>query len=342
MTFPHLTFFSELESEPLDQLLTQEVLEGLAELHAGISLGILDLSPRRAEVVRRLNQAGIPVTAWLLLPKDQGYWFNLDNAPQATARYTEFKAWTVENHLHWAGVGLDIEPDIRELELWAKDRRKLISILLRRLFNFKRLRTARSAYTRMISEIHTDGYRVDSYQFPVIADERLTGSSLLQRLAGLVDLPVDREVWMLYTSFLRPSGVGLLCSYGPEAQAIGLGSTGGGVDVGIMDARPLEWEELARDLRLAWYYNDQIYVFSLEGCVRQGFLPLLRSFQWDAPILMPDSVTQRVKAWRETLQTTLWVGAHILHLLVAAAGLFLVIVGLRRWFKRARLESIKG
>ena len=90
-----------------------------------------------------------------------------------------------------------------------------------------------------------------------------------------------------------------------------------------MDARPLEWEELARDLRLAWYYKDQIYVFSLEGCVRQGFLPLLSSFQWDAPILMPDSVTQRVRAWRETLQTTLWVSAHILHLLVAAAGLFL-------------------
>jgi hypothetical protein len=340
MTFPHLTFFCELESEPLEQLLTQEVLRELAALQAGISLGILDFSPARAEVVHRLNQAGIPVTAWLLLSKDQGYWFNLDNAPQATARYADFKAWTVENHLLWAGIGFDIEPDIRELELWTRDRRRLVSILLRRVFNFKRLRTARSAYTRLISEIHIDGYEVESYQFPVIADERLTGSTLLQRLAGVVDLPVDREVLMLYTSFLRPSGAGLLCSYGPEAQAIGLGSTGGGVDVGILDARPLEWEELARDLRLAWYYKDQIYVFSLEGCVRQGFLPLLKSFQWDVPILMPDTVTQRVRAWRETLQTTLWVGAHILHLLVAAAGLFLVIVGLRRRFKRARSEMI--
>jgi hypothetical protein len=335
MTYPHLTFFCELEAEPLEQLLSEAVIDDLAVLNAGISLGILDLSPRRAETVRRLNQAGIPVTAWLLLPKDQGYWFNLDNAPQAAARYAEFVTWTAENHLQWAGVGIDIEPDIRELELWAKDRRRLIPLLVRRMFDFKRLRTARSNYTRLIADIHTDGYRVESYQFPVIADERLTGSTLLERLAGLVDLPVDREVWMLYSSFLRPSGVGLLCSYGPEADAIGLGSTGGGVDVGIMDARPLEWDELARDLRLAWYYNEKIYLFSLEGCIRQGYLPLLKSFQWDVPILMPDAVTQRVRAWRETLQTTLWISAHILHLLVAAAGLFFIIVGLRRWFRRA-------
>jgi hypothetical protein len=335
MTYPHLTFFCELEPEPLEQILSEAVIDDLAALNASISLGILDLSPRRAEAVRRLNKAGIPATAWLLLPKDQGYWFNLNNAPQAADRYVEFVTWTAENHLQWTAVGIDIGPDIRELELLANNRRGLIPILLRRMFDFKRLRAARSRYTRLIADIHADGYGVEGYQFPVIADERLAGSTLLERLAGLVDLPVDREVWMLYTSFLRPSGVGLLCSYGQEADAIGLGSTGGGMDVGIMDARPLEWDELARDLRLAWYYNEKIYIFSLEGCVRQGYLPLIKSFQWDVPILMPDAVTQRVRAWRETLQTTLWISAHILYLLAAAAGLFLIILGFRRWLRRA-------
>ncbi len=60
-------------------------------LKASVSLGIIDFSQERASVVSRLNQADIPVEAWLLLPKDQGYWFNLDNASQTITRYAGFK-----------------------------------------------------------------------------------------------------------------------------------------------------------------------------------------------------------------------------------------------------------
>ena len=56
-------------------------------------------------------------------------------------------------------------------------------------------------------------------------------------MAGLVDIEVDREVWMLYTSFVRPNGAGVLASYAPEAQSVGLGSTGGGVELGAGDVR---------------------------------------------------------------------------------------------------------
>jgi hypothetical protein len=53
---------------------------------------------------------------------------------------------------------------------------------------------------------------------------------------------------------------------------------------------------LARDLRLARHYCDQILIHSLEGCVWQGFLPRLRSLEWadearppqrDQPLLLP-------------------------------------------------------
>src|SRR3712207_8982240 len=46
---------------------------------------------QRAAVVRQLNTYGIPTIAWLLLPHDQGYWFNLGNYPQAIARYHAFR-----------------------------------------------------------------------------------------------------------------------------------------------------------------------------------------------------------------------------------------------------------
>ena len=93
-----LTFFCELNAEDLKKLFEDRfVFDDLKTLNAGISLGILDFSSERVNVVRKLNRLGIPVTAWLLLPEEQGYWFNLENYTEATARYQAFKVWSEEN-----------------------------------------------------------------------------------------------------------------------------------------------------------------------------------------------------------------------------------------------------
>jgi len=44
----------------------------------------------------------------------------------------------------------------------------------------------------------------------------------------------------------------------------------------------MPWEELSRDLLLASGVTRDIFVFSLEGCVRQGFLERLLDFDWRA------------------------------------------------------------
>jgi hypothetical protein len=284
-TAPRLTFFCELGAEPLQALFADPaVTEHLVALRASVSLGLLDLGPERAAVVRRLHEAGVPVIAWQLLPAEQGYWFNLDNAPQAEARYSAFREWTAVHGLRWDGVGLDIEPDIHELQRLLAERWRQVLSLLRRLRRGERLRQARAAYGALIARIRADGYRVDTYQLPFIVDERQTGSTLLQRMLGVVDLPADREVLMLYSSFVRPHGVGVLTAYGPHARSIGIGSTGGGVELpGLIEVPPLSWDELSRDLRLARQSSAELHIFSLEGCVKQGFLPRLRTFDWAAP-----------------------------------------------------------
>jgi hypothetical protein len=330
MSAPRLTFFCELETEPLQALLDARLIADLAAMKANLSLGIIDLSPERAEVVQRLNRAGVPVIAWLLLPKDQGYWFNLDNAPQAAIRYADFIAWTSEHGLHWAGIGLDIEPDIREITQFAQGKWRMLPRVFWRLVDIPRMKRARAAYIELVAQIHADGYPVDGYQFPVIADERQARSTLLQRAAGLVDLPVDREVWMLYTSFVRPNGAGLLASYTPEAQSVGLGSTGGGVDADFGNFKPLTWDEMARDLRLAWHWSDDLHIFSLEGCVQQGFMERLKNFVWDYPILLPDESLARVNNWRGALRSILWIGAHLTAFMLLIGA---VLVGWK-WVKR--------
>src|SRR5262249_38868348 len=111
-----LTFFCELDAPELGALLADgTVITQLASLGTQVSLGLCDLSAARAVAVQRLNAAGIPLIAWQLLPAEQGYWYNLSNPHHAAARYAAFQAWTHEHGLHWAAVGIDIEPDIREV-----------------------------------------------------------------------------------------------------------------------------------------------------------------------------------------------------------------------------------
>jgi hypothetical protein len=84
---------------------------------------------------------------------------------------------------------------------------------------------AKDSYAELIREMQGNRYTVETYQFPFIADERDVHSTLLERISGIVDIRADREALMLYTSFNPALDSALIWVYGPEAQAIALGST---------------------------------------------------------------------------------------------------------------------
>lgn len=309
MAQPQLTFFCELAPEPLEKLFNGRfVIDDLKALNATLSLGILDFSPTRAELVKRLNKVGVPVVAWLLLPVEDGYWFNIDNYDKAAARYQDFKAWTREHGLEWAGVGLDIEMDINEMRALFEraGRRAAVRRLLRKFVDHQRVARVRRGYQALVDEIRADGYPVESYQFPLIVDERSARATVLQRTFGLVDLVTDREVLMLYSSSMGTWGKAILWSYAPEADSVGVGITGGGVDLpDAIKADPLTWEEFTRDLRLCVMQGKPIHIFSLEGCVAQGFLAKLNTFNWDQGTPIPVGAN-RVRGIRTAFTALLW------------------------------------
>jgi hypothetical protein len=319
-----LTFACELDPARLTALFADlSVIEDLLALRARVALMLSDFSDQRAAVVRQLNAAGIPVVGIPLLPLAQGYYFTADNTAQAAARYDQWQDWTREHGLAWDGVGLDIEPDARVYQQIMDNPWGLVPLLLPRLFDRRRPPRARAAYRELVDRIHADGWTVENYQFPLIADERRAGSTLLQRLA-LVDVRTDREVWMIYSSFMRSLGPGLIWSYGPQAAAIGVGTTGGGPDIpGSPQMPALGWEELARDLRLARHWCDQILIHSLEGCAWNGFLTRLRSFDW-SDTTDPPPQAAAAAAFRRLLQAGLWASAHpwlLLGIITASYGL---------------------
>jgi|MTBAKSStandDraft_1061840.scaffolds.fasta_scaffold01726_6 hypothetical protein len=331
-----LTFFCELDGPALKKLFENRfVYDDLKTLGASISLGILDFSAERVEILRKLNRLGIPVKAWLLLPKEEGYWFNMENYAQALQRYNDFKIWTDENSLVWSGIGLDIEPDINQMTEVHSKPSSVLKKALRRYLTKDALKQASLAYRKLATSIKDDGYFLEAYHLPFMLDERKAGSTVAQRLGGLVDVPVDREVLMLYSSLYQPLGNTILWSYAAEAQAIGIGITGGGVVVdGVKTPRTLTWDEFATDLRLGWQSGKPVYVFSLEGCVEQDFLPRLVTFDPSGEVSVPK--TGFVRNVRKGLSGLLWLLERPFVLLAGLAGLVGAIVAIRSGKKREK------
>ena len=308
---PDLVFACDGPTGELESLFSQPgVISNLKDLKAGIALALPDLSADRARLVQQLNQAGIPVTAWLALPGDEGYYLNAGNAPEAAARFVAFKKWTAAHGLQWAALGLDIEPSIQEFgSVRQGDKWHLALTLIGRYFDLGRVYRARDAYSALIRQIQADGYRVETYQFPFIVDERRVRSTLLERLAGIVDVRGDLEVLMIYTSFNHKLDSALIDVYGPDAQGVAVGLTSGSGSATRFG--PLNWEEFSRDLMVANHFSRVIGVYNLQGCVRQGFLPRLKAVNWNQAVKIPAETIHKATQLRARVQTALWIGSYL-------------------------------
>lgn len=282
MTPPRFTFFVELTQEPLVELFERpEVVEFLSRGGCAVAMGLLDLSADRSAIVRRLEAAGIPVTAWLLLDDAEGYWLNADNAEHARRRYLQAMEWAASEGLRLHRVGLDIEFPRDDGDLLMRSPLRGLLTLLRRRRETARVHAAERAYAELVAEIRAGGRAVETYHFPHLLDERAARSTLLRRTLGLVDVRADAEVLMLYSSYL---GRAVARAYFADAQCIALGVTGGGVNAGFdrEHRRLLSWERLEDDIRAAAQFTEDVYIFSLEGCVEQHMLERLAAMQWPA------------------------------------------------------------
>jgi hypothetical protein len=321
----NLTFFCEMPSDELKKLFANgQVIKSLKSLNANLSLGLLDFSAERAAIVKQLTKAGIPVTAWLLLPKSQGYWTSLDSVADTVRCYANFKAWTAQYKLQWAAVGLDIEPRIERMKLFSKDWASELPGLITRLFGGKKYDRREHELNALIDQIRLDGYAVETYNFPFVIEERKADSRLLAKALGTPPLEADREVLMLYSSFFPKDGDAILWSYAHQAQAIGLGSTGGGVELENGEPlRSLRWLELRRDLLIAKEFTPHLYLFSLEGCVQNGMLEPLTQFDWEAKVTLPTQTGQNVSLLRWVMQGALWLFSHPMQVLIPLTLIFL-------------------
>jgi hypothetical protein len=314
-----------------------EVIASLKDLHAQVAIPTLDFTPQRADAVHRLNQAGIPVIAWMELPEAQGFYLNADNAPEAAARVAAFEKWTNENNLRWVAVGLDIEPNFSEFSTLKGHRWRLVATLLRHSMDGERVARARQAYSLLIREIQSRGYPVQTYQMPFLPAERSAHSDLLDRLLGTVDVRGNEEYLMLYSSNARQVGAAMIWSLGRGAEAISVGSTDGDAPAGS-GTGPLNWNEFSRDLIVASHFSKDIGIYNLEGCVRQGFLPRLKTMDWSQSVIIPGESVARTERLGRIIRIALWIGSHLLYFILAA----LLLIFWLAWRWRLRKKKFKA
>ncbi len=306
---PQLTFFVELCEEDLDYLFDrEEVLDFLAQGGHRIAMGMLDLGARRAETVRRLEARGIAVTAWLLLGREDGYWPNADNYPAVSRCYEVVRAWARRENLRLWRVGLDIEaPRAATDRMLRKPTTTALELLAGRRPT-SRIEQAEQQYAELVARIQRDGRSVESYQFPVLIDERRCDSFLTRRTLGLVDVAVDAEVFMLYRSYFGHAGA---LSYFSQAPAIAVGVTGCCINADAPEIEPkIGWDELHQDMLAAARFSPHIYVFSLEGCVDQDMLQQLEAIDWSEeprPVSAEDAErVERQRAWLQWILPQPW------------------------------------
>ncbi len=280
---PKISFFNEQEGKALKNLFADSsLILNLKKLNAEIRMGLLDLSPERAEVLKSLNKANIPVVAWLLLPKEKGYWFHSGNSKDAFERYYEVTNWAKKNGIKFSGIGIDLELDMNDLELYKTNKFKLFGKLIGRLYAKDEFLASKKQYEKLIATMKKDGFRVESYYIPVIKYETAKGRTAIQQVSRFMDLQTDKDIPMLYTSLMgNPYGTLKLLAIDDNLKSVALGSTGGGFDPSL---NSMKWDDLAYDLRLASKTANELHIFCLEAAVEKGFIPRLIDFDYGVPV----------------------------------------------------------
>jgi hypothetical protein len=294
---PVLSFFNEMKGADLEVFFRDSsIITTLSQLNAEIRMGILDLTNERASVLKKLNAAGVPVVAWLLLPEKDGYFFHSGNGELAIKRYLAIKKWADEKGIFFAGIGLDLELDMNDIKLAKSDKWKLIRSLPARLYDKTQIEHGLKTYHRLLKIIEDDGYPIESYYASFIKDEIKNGTTSIQQLTKFLDVKVDKEIPMLYTSFMgNPYGIIKVYGIDENLKYMALGSTGGGIDTSM---NSMNWEELAHDIRLASKTAEEIHIFSLEGAVWKGYFKNLIGFDYNVPIAEKPEQVKSVESIR--------------------------------------------
>jgi len=157
-------------------------------------------------------------------------------------------------------------------------------------------------------------------------------STLLERLFGIVDVRGNEEVLMAYSSFNHAAGGGIPLIYGPQTETLAVGTT---LDDKAAGLAALSWEEFSRDLIVAAHFSHVVGVYSLEGCIRHGFLPRMIALDWGQTVTISAEQIAAAQKFDRNLRHAIWIFSRLPYVV---AVLLVVVVVLVWWRVRRRMR----
>lgn len=266
-----------------DELQAPAVLDLLARYEVGMCVQVKDLDGL-APLLLACAERDVEAAAWLLLPREQGYWPSETTAIEYATRVDKLLTWAESKHVRIPWLAVDLERPLWQAEHLSGSRGLrgvAVQLQLARLnLNRPRFLRAREAYVALARRARASGVRLLCAAHDYVRDELLAGSSLLQDLheAPVLGVPWNVVSAMLYSSMDPESEVRRRWLYEVAADLRrGLGARAG-ASIGLTSAGVLGNEphytrpdELASDVAaLKAAGIEDIAVYSLEGILNSG------------------------------------------------------------------------
>ena len=88
---------------------------------------------------------------------------------------------------------------------------------------------------------------------------------------------------------------------------------------------------------MAHHFSPIVGVYSLEGCVQQGFIPKLKTMDWTQPVVIPAESLKQAAQSKKGIHAVLWVGSHLIYFIAVFLLVFVWVVRvIVRWRRRKR------
>lgn len=252
---PGVTFGRAVRDIIMSEHAGEFAIDLLVKHNLGVAIAMRELDDDLVVAIRMLNQVGIPVKFWIVLPDEDGYWSNVRNVSLTIARTNEVIHWATRYDLSFESIGFDNEWPIQTAIL-PKQGHPIRFVWEVLGFLFSRLKIGGQSNEMFLAYLLTleeKGIVVEHYTFSDKVSWFMGG--------GLNGLSDNRFVEMVYTSMMPKAATGVVLE--------GFWDQGNIPAIGIINGVP--GETPGRDLgkKLPRHYTDDELEAVLSYVLRQ-------------------------------------------------------------------------
>lgn len=315
-----LSLMTALPSGHLHKMVSDSSLQAsLQQFRPNIRLGMIDFSEERLALVKLLDSLEVPMTAWLLLPAEEGMQLSWKQSQKAKERYEQLLQWSHEHKINWTGIAMAITPDGEEEDWMAKRKSRYAEQLFSRMYEEEELQESKRNYQNLIHQIQADGYLVELYVPAYHIDAKKADSQAMHWITGVPYLEADRLVPMVYAG--NDQSLVRMASYSGEnaVQEICL-------VIPSQTSRPslLEWVNVMPLIKEAGSNVKEITLYISGLSKTSEFIPNLADFNWEGTSSLSEGELAEVKKQRKKIQR-LFDLLRYPKLLLLGAGIFIIL-----------------